>query len=244
MPDITPTLALRELVFYEEKPFYIVSHKIMYTPTGNKVVYQIAQDLPNEFGIGRGTFPNELSIFDREKLMSQAEWDFFQLSKFEIGANNREYTLTGLPIITLLGEEDIQYVFDGNLTYPWDGESFPPYDPANSFALNTIWDDPGATVRDTSDEGHAGVNGSTVHVGNILWDGAIYSIDNPDFNLYVYISYTDSNGVTSVIPNINMSLIGEYHLTYKVIDHQGISSYATSRTVTINDLPVRPLSEC
>jgi len=244
MPDINPTLDLRELVYYDGMPFYIVSHKIVYTSIGNKVVYQISQDLPSMYGYGRGIYPNQTAIFDREELMSQSEYDIYMLGHLETQANQYEYTLTGIPIIILNGPAEEQYVFDGNLTYPWDGESYPPYDPATGIPLNTIWNDQGASVHDTSDEGHAGADGSLIHIGNITWDGTVYTIDNQDFNLHVIINYTDPDNITSIVPNINLSVIGKYEISYKVVDFQGIASYTVIRTIIVNDVPVRPPSEC
>ncbi len=243
MPDINPTLALRELVYYDEQPFYVVGYKIVNTAMNNKVVYQIAQDLPNAYGRGRGNFPNELSIFDREELMSQSEYDAYELIQIELQANNYKYTLTGLPIIILNTTNDI-FVFDGTLTYPWDGEAYPPYDPLTSIPLNTIWNDTGAVVSDLIDDGHHGSNGSLVSIGNINWDGNVYSIDNPEFTLYVEISYTDINNVTTLVPNINLSIIGKYSVSYRVVDTQGISSYTIMREVQVYDLPVKPPKNC
>jgi len=244
MPDINPTLDLRELVYFDGKPFYIVSHKIVFTAIDNKVVYQIAQDLPNMYGTWRGTYPNELAIFDREDLMSQSEYDSYQLAQIETAANHYEYTLTGIPIILLNGLPEENYVFDGTVTYPWDGISYPPYDPATEIPLNTIWDDQGAHVHDMSDEGQAGVNGSLIHVGIISWDGTIYSIDNQDFNLNVEISYTDPNDITTLVPNINLSTLGKYSISYRIHDFQGIASYTVLRHINVFEVPVPPASGC
>jgi hypothetical protein len=244
MPDINPTLDLRELVYYDGLPYYIVGHKIVFTAIGNKVVYQIAQDLPNSYGSGRGTYPNELSIFDRTELQNQSEYDQTILANLESHANQYEYTLTGLPIITLHGPQNEKYVFDGEFTYPWDGVSYPPYDPATGIPLNTIWDDAGATVTDTSDEGHAGHEGSTIALGQIIWDGTTYLIDNPDFNLDVEITHTDFDNNTVVVPNINLSILGHYIISYQVTDFQGISSYIALREISVNDVPVLPPSGC
>jgi len=243
MPDIIPTLALRQLVYYNEQPFYVVCHKIVFTALNNKVVYQIAQDLPNAYGRGRGNFPNELSIFDREELMSQSEYDAYELIKIEQQANNYEYTLTGMPMISLndVGEN---FVFDGEFTYPWDGEAYPPYNPTTAIPLNTIWYDNGAGVLDLTDDGHHGANGSTSTIGNITWDGNVYTIDNQDFTLYTEISYTNTDNITTLVPSINLSIIGKYSISYRVVDHQGIASYTVLRNVTVNDVPVKPPSNC
>ncbi len=243
MPDIDPTLALRELVYYDERPFYIVGHKIVYTALGNKTTYQIAQDLPNAYGVGRGTYPNELYSFDREEIMSQVEFDSFKLETLEAEANSYELTLTGLPIITLNSSHEINYVFDGTNSYPWDGESYPPYDPLVALPLNTIWFDQGGHVTDQEDLGHAGDNIIAHHIADISWDGNSYSIDNLEFNLSVVVTHT-INEITTIVPDVNLSILGVYEVTYEVFDSQRIHSYPITRTINVHDIPVRPSPNC
>jgi len=196
MPDINPTLSLREIVYHDMKPFYVVGHKIFSSTLANKVMYQIAQDMPNMYGERRGPWPSITKYFDREDLMNQAEYDAARLVSLESTANEYERTLTGIPIIrTNVGVlTNYKFVFDGTESFEWDGEAYPPYE--NPIALGTSWFDwvgTGiiATLTDVEDGGGSNPIATINHVGNISWDGTSLVIDNPEFILLSSIQFID-----------------------------------------------------
>jgi len=247
MPDINPTLSLRDEVIYDGKQFYVVGIKLIDSPLlNNKVMYQISPDLPSIHGIGKGVYPNVQSVFEREELMTLTEYDTYRIAELETASNAYDKTLTGLPVITLSGDLIYRYVFDGTETFPWDGASYPPYDPLTAIPIGTIWDDLGGVVHDQEDGGHGNELIVGQHIGNIIWNnvGLTYSIDNPEFTLHVVIYHTDENDVVTIVPNIDLSIIGEYEIVYEIMDNQRIYSYPVSRFVEVHPIPEPPASEC
>jgi len=249
MPDINPTLALREVVFFNDESFYVVGFNLKPSPTGNQVKYQISQDLPNSFGVGRGIFPSILVDFHREQLQNVAEHNATVMASLETQANYYERTLTGLPIITLNGEQNYSYVWDGTNSYVWDGESYPPYE--NPIPAGTIWQDfialdPVATYTDQEDGGGADPLPPVQSSGNITWNDLtlIYENDNPNFILTSTITRKNPDDTIDNVAVVNLSIIGEYTIIFSLVDHQGIYSYNVQRIVTVNDVPVPPASSC
>jgi len=249
MPDINPTLDLRELVYFDDQPFYVVAFKLKPSAVENKVMYQIAQDMPSFYGDGRGTFPSVTAYYDREELQTVAEHNITVLAQLEADANQYERTLTGIPVITLNGELEYSYVWDGTNSYVWDGESYPPYE--DPIAPGTIWQDyialnPVATYTDQEDGGGADPLPPVPHTGNILWNEltSLYENDNPDFVLTTSITRKNPDETIDNVAVVNLSILGVYTIIFSLVDHQGIYSYNVQRIVTVNEVPVRPSGAC
>lgn len=249
MPDVNPTLSLREIVYHDMKPFYVVAHKIVSSTLANKVMYQIAQDMPNMYGDRRGPWPSITAYFDREDLMNQAEYDVARLASIESIANEYERTFTGIPILrtnTGVGEA-YKFVFDGTESFEWDGEAYPPYE--HPIALGTSWFDwigtpIIATLTDIEDGGGSNPIVEINHVGNVNWDGTNLVIDNAEFTLLPSIHFTDPDDVTSIVTDVDLSVLGTYTISMTVVDNQRIYSYPLVITVEVHEVPVPPPTNC
>lgn len=248
MPDINPTLDLRQIVYHDNIPFYVVGMKIVSTSTANKVVYQISQDLPDMHGIRRGVWPDQISYFDREDLLTETEYAAARMTALETEANTYERTLTGVPIISLNTGilESYQFVWDGTDAYEWDGESFPPYE--NPIAAGTSWFDwigtsLIATLTDIEDGGGAGILAPINHTANISWNGMTLEIDDASFTLLHSITDT-FDGVTTTVTDVDVTTLGVYNISMVVVDSQGIYSYPLVIRIEVVEPPVEPDAEC
>ena len=248
MPDINPTLDLRQLVYHDDVPFYVVGTKIVSTSTANKVVYQISQDLPDMYGMRRGIWPDQTHYFDREELFTETEYAAARITALETEANSYERTLTGIPIIsTNVGIlESYQFVWDGTDSYEWDGESFPPYE--NPIAVGTSWftwigTSLIATLTDIEDGGGAGITAAINHMVNISWNGMTFEIDDASFTLIPTITHT-FEGLTTTVTDVDVSVLGVYNISMVVVDSQGIYSYPLVIRIEVVEPPEQPVAEC
>lgn len=128
-------LELAKPAYYKNQKFYVGAHRVSATDTTYEVLYQLTTKLPTiphytYYGIPGG------DIFLREiEVETQAQYDARQLVELEAAANLYQQTLTGITVITLLGDATETLALDATAIYTDAG--FTMSDPEDGTATVT-----------------------------------------------------------------------------------------------------------
>lgn len=237
MDTTSPSLVLGQPVHMDGVALYVIGMRVEPQYLGQKITYQVSQDMPGFYGWGRGPYPSITYWFDRDKLMDSTQFEIAELARIESEAYVYERTLTSIPIIELVGDATSYYILDGTTLFPFDGTNI---DTTNTFDSTTIYIDPGFDFKDLEDS--SGVFIAVIH------DGTTYTIDSTNtdstnFTLMpVTVTYHDGTNADVLVPTVDFSTFGRYTITYLVMDSQRITSYPAQRAIYVLPEPEIPVT--
>lgn len=130
-------LELAKPAYWKNKLHYVGAHRISATDTTYEVLYQLTTKLPTIPQYTYYGLPGGDSYFREVEIETQAQYDARMLVELEAAANLFQQTLTGLTVITLVGDATETLTLDATAIYmdpgftmsdPEDGTATVTYD--------------------------------------------------------------------------------------------------------------------